>query len=1232
MKSIPLPNKVVDSDHQDSTINRGKVPTKSNTTMRSLLLFFLLLSGVALSAESTFSVVDDTCPNYLVSEGDLDTTLCHGGIIYIGETLFDNDNTSGQIMLEGQAAEGGDSIVNVSVSFWPSAVSTYSVTICSNDSVEINGVWYQTDEPIPTLIPVGINANGCDSTIAVAVTVIDEMSGLCDYLGEPDTVMVMTGDAFTCDSTRLPVCLENGEGAVGEEICIPLTASNWTDISALQAVLCYDLTGLTFTMIRVLTEGFPFFNDPATEVVVTDSTITFVTTTPMGEGTTYADGEILAEVCFLANTPGIYEFTTDSTATTEIVYSDGSTEPFNINTGVITVSCPPSVDVDYTTICAGDSLEWVDGNTYTESGQYAYEDQTDTLCPILRILRLRIFGENAMVTCDPPLCGPEGTTVLEVTNVSGTYDWSNGATASSITVSESGAYSVTVTSTDGCTKVLTTNVFRRELPDATISGSQEICPGASVELAANTGEGYTYLWSTGDTTQTTTVTEAGEYTVEVTNSFGCSETNASFEVLLLPDVVFEIIQSSDYVCVGETTQVLITGNVSVLWADGSTEVLRQLGAGTYSVTVTDNLPGSCPVTTTVTVLEEQSFSVSCPSDKVVIIVDPTGETPSISVFGDQPELTSNCLIESSLEVTLPNGGSVTEGVTVVTATGTNLQTGEVKICSFTITATLAGPLAFTTVNPVAPIDGIFCPEVRIEGLSGDALEATQLAYDIPDGIEILTVVPSAWLTTNYPGASLDWSAAPETGRLMVIIIAETGSPITAEDATALFTIKTRATVETSAGDCFLMSVHETLAESVLTTAGVVTPAVHPVEMCLPREFQISIQVLRTLIFDQDPVEEVETNLINANGDTLATVMTDADGVADFGMWPGDVAYRIVATKDGDDARFLSVADEWYLRQVLFGMIPLTSPYVYTASNTEYDAFLTLADASTIRAVILGFVEGFPLNMSWVICHSGDENIYTLGDDMQTEFYIAQLTEDLNLAFTGIKVGDEVPTIAGNIIDPGGNTTSLGMTDVVYAAGQVFEVVILVADNSMQLPLGLNDNIKLVNAELMENDLEDRLDNSKKSYGNFLYYTAGNPAKNATGQAIKLTFKAQAAGQLSEDLSIKLDAPNAPELVTRTGEVMTPELRYNDPEGNAELTVTVLPNPVVDIMQIRVSAPDNTDYTARVVGGTGRSLLTERSGTGSSVISLDMEALPSGLYIAVITTEDGVQITRRVVKR
>ncbi len=52
----------------------------------------------------------------------------------------------------------------------------------------------------------------------------------------------------------------------------------------------------------------------------------------------------------------------------------------------------------------------------------------------------------------------------------------------------------------------------------TPSGSSDICSGSSVDLTANIGPGYRYLWSTGETTRTIQAATAADYTVTVYNA------------------------------------------------------------------------------------------------------------------------------------------------------------------------------------------------------------------------------------------------------------------------------------------------------------------------------------------------------------------------------------------------------------------------------------------------------------------------------------------------------------------------------------------------------------------------------------------------------------------------------------------------------------------------------------------------------------------------------------------
>ena len=107
----------------------------------------------------------------------------------------------------------------------------------------------------------------------------------------------------------------------------------------------------------------------------------------------------------------------------------------------------------------------------------------------------------------------------------------SGQTASSLTVTEVGEYTATVTDSNGCTSLIS-NVLDIEQFDspsvtiATVPGTT-ICTGDTATLTANATGGtgtITYSWSTGATTQAISVTTSATYTVTVTDANTCTAT------------------------------------------------------------------------------------------------------------------------------------------------------------------------------------------------------------------------------------------------------------------------------------------------------------------------------------------------------------------------------------------------------------------------------------------------------------------------------------------------------------------------------------------------------------------------------------------------------------------------------------------------------------------------------------------------------------------------------------
>lgn len=137
------------------------------------------------------------------------------------------------------------------------------------------------------------------------------------------------------------------------------------------------------------------------------------------------------------------------------------------------------------------------------------------------------------------------STVLTASGAT-TYSWSTGETTASITVDPTTNTTYTVTGFNGaCSATDSVDVTVYPLPTVSISGTLTYCVGASTTLDAGAGFA-SYSWSSGETSQTISAT-AGNYTVTVTDSNGCSNTSAQVTVTETPlDVATVVYDSSSY--------------------------------------------------------------------------------------------------------------------------------------------------------------------------------------------------------------------------------------------------------------------------------------------------------------------------------------------------------------------------------------------------------------------------------------------------------------------------------------------------------------------------------------------------------------------------------------------------------------------------------------------------------------------------------------------------------------
>ncbi|MFT4031345.1 MAG: gliding motility-associated C-terminal domain-containing protein [Siphonobacter sp.] len=128
---------------------------------------------------------------------------------------------------------------------------------------------------------------------------------------------------------------------------------------------------------------------------------------------------------------------------------------------------------------------------------------------------------------DQTYCADSTVTLSAPDTTGARYLWSTGATTVSISPTASGSYAVTMI-IGSCRGSDTVAVTILPLPNVSVQDQASLCVADNQTVRLDAGGNYTmhYYWSpTGDTTRAITVTQVGVYTVEVQNTYGCTETH-----------------------------------------------------------------------------------------------------------------------------------------------------------------------------------------------------------------------------------------------------------------------------------------------------------------------------------------------------------------------------------------------------------------------------------------------------------------------------------------------------------------------------------------------------------------------------------------------------------------------------------------------------------------------------------------------------------------------------------
>ena len=137
------------------------------------------------------------------------------------------------------------------------------------------------------------------------------------------------------------------------------------------------------------------------------------------------------------------------------------------------------------------------------------------------------------------------------------YLWSTGDTTQSLSVATFGDYWVVATNQNACASSDTVHINVVSVPVFSLGDNTSICDGSQLVVdAGNVGDKY--LWNTGDTTSSITVSSAGDYWLRVTNQSLCSHSDTiTVNINPLPIVT---VSGLDTVYCNTAGPVSLTGN------------------------------------------------------------------------------------------------------------------------------------------------------------------------------------------------------------------------------------------------------------------------------------------------------------------------------------------------------------------------------------------------------------------------------------------------------------------------------------------------------------------------------------------------------------------------------------------------------------------------------------------------------------------------------------------------
>lgn len=353
----------------------------------------------------------------------------------------------------------------------------------------------------------------------------------------------------------------------------------------------------------------------------------------------------------------------------------------------------------YTYSFNGSSFSSTTVYTGISAGSYTVKVK-DAQCEATGTVSISSMGGPTAIstTISPATCNnADGSiTITGVTAGTGpyTYSFDNGLTYLATSTRNglaSGSYPVAVKDNNGCVFSRVVTVGKTgTLPVVTISGVNTICQGDHTTLTVNGGSSW--LWSTGATSQSITVSPSFNTTYDVTASNGTCAAAKKPVTVTVNAKPTAAISGVSIICQNQSATLTASGGGSYTWSTGATSssiTVSPTNTTTYTVSVRDGNNCMDAETQTLTVNSNPTAAIS----GISIICEK--ESTTLTASGGTSYSWNTTPVQNTASITVSPATNTSYTVTVTDANHcTDAKSQEVTVHPIPAAPTVSSPISY----------------------------------------------------------------------------------------------------------------------------------------------------------------------------------------------------------------------------------------------------------------------------------------------------------------------------------------------------------------------------------------------------------------------------------------------------------------------------------------------------------------------------------------------------------